>query len=83
MTSTEDETAGTELAGWTVRAVGGDVPEELAGVSVPAAVPGCVHLDLLAAGLIPDPYLARKAAPRTPYFPNDRKDDTNAASHRL
>jgi len=43
--------------GWTVRAVGGDVPEELAGVSVPATVPGCVHLDLLSAGLIPDPYL--------------------------
>lgn len=48
----------TEIAsGWTVRAVGGDVPEHLAGVSVPATVPGCVHLDLLAAGLIPDPYL--------------------------
>ena len=40
-----------------MRAVGGDVPEQLAGVSVPATVPGCVHLDLLAAGLIPDPYL--------------------------
>ena len=48
----------TELtAGWTVRAVGGAVPEHLAGVSVPATVPGCVHLDLLAAGLIPDPYV--------------------------
>jgi beta-mannosidase len=44
-------------AGWTVRAAGGDVPETLAGVSVPATVPGCVHLDLLTAGLIPDPYL--------------------------
>jgi beta-mannosidase len=43
--------------GWTVRAVGGDVPVELAGSVVPATVPGCVHLDLLAAGLIPDPYL--------------------------
>ncbi|ACU72624.1 beta-mannosidase [Catenulispora acidiphila DSM 44928] len=51
-------TSRTELtAGWTLRAVGGDVPPELAGVSVPATVPGCVHLDLLAAGLIPDPYL--------------------------
>ena len=48
----------TELIdGWTLRAVGGDVPEQLAGVCVPATVPGCVHLDLLAAGLIPDPYL--------------------------
>jgi beta-mannosidase len=42
---------------WTVRAVGGDVPDEVAGRSIPATVPGCVHLDLLAAGLIPDPYL--------------------------
>ena len=44
-------------AGWTVRAVGGDVPAEVVGVSIPATVPGCVHLDLLAAGLIPDPHL--------------------------
>ncbi|MFF5122096.1 glycosyl hydrolase 2 galactose-binding domain-containing protein, partial [Dactylosporangium aurantiacum] len=40
--------------GWTLRAAGpaphGDAP-------VPATVPGCVHTDLLAAGLIPDPYL--------------------------
>jgi beta-mannosidase len=43
--------------GWTVRAVGGAVPAHLVGVRVPATVPGCVHLDLLAAGLIPDPYL--------------------------
>jgi beta-mannosidase len=27
------------------------------GAPVPATVPGCVHTDLLAAGLIPDPYL--------------------------
>ena len=43
--------------GWTLRAVGGDVPAAVAGVTVAATVPGCVHLDLLAAGLIPDPYL--------------------------
>ncbi len=43
--------------GWTVRAVGGEVPAHIAGVLIPATVPGCVHLDLLAAGLIPDPYL--------------------------
>ena len=24
---------------------------------IPSSVPGCVHTDLLAAGLIPDPYL--------------------------
>ncbi len=43
--------------GWTLRAVGGDVPAAIEGVTVAATVPGCVHLDLLAAGLIPDPYL--------------------------
>jgi beta-mannosidase len=29
------------------------------GKSLPAGVPGCVHTDLLAAGLIPDPFLGR------------------------
>ncbi len=39
--------------GWTLTAVSRD-----AGVAgVPATVPGCVHTDLLAAGLIEDPYL--------------------------
>ncbi len=42
--------------GWTVRAVG-DVPDSIARRAIPATVPGCVHLDLMAAGLIPDPYL--------------------------
>jgi beta-mannosidase len=38
--------------GWTLSsAAGPPVPE------VPATVPGCVHTDLLAAGIIPDPYL--------------------------
>ncbi|MFG3438600.1 glycoside hydrolase family 2 protein [Nonomuraea sp. NPDC047897] len=51
---------------WTVRAVDG-TPHPHAGppapahpsvrAGVPATVPGCVHTDLLAAGLIPDPYL--------------------------
>nr|WP_232534261.1 glycoside hydrolase family 2 protein [Plantactinospora sp. KBS50] len=36
---------------------GPHVPAGIAGVVVPATVPGCVHTDLLAAGLIPDPYL--------------------------
>ncbi|HUR07695.1 MAG TPA: glycoside hydrolase family 2 protein [Nonomuraea sp.] len=35
---------------WIVRSASGDV-------RAPATVPGCVHTDLLAAGLIPDPYL--------------------------
>ena len=43
--------------GWTLRAAGGPVPEEIAAATVPAEVPGSVHTDLLAAGLIPDPYL--------------------------
>lgn len=41
--------------GWQVRASGG--PAEIPGAPIPATVPGVVHLDLLAAGLIPDPYL--------------------------
>ncbi len=44
--------------GWTVvPADPASVPAEVAGQPVPATVPGCVHTDLLAAGLIPDPYL--------------------------
>ncbi|GAB3334757.1 glycoside hydrolase family 2 protein [Micromonospora halotolerans] len=44
--------------GWLLRAVPGpQVPPEVAGQVVPATVPGEVHTDLLAAGLIPDPYL--------------------------
>jgi beta-mannosidase len=43
--------------GWTVSAVpGSDVPPAAAGPH-PASVPGCVHTDLLAAGVIEDPYL--------------------------
>ena len=54
--------------GWTVRAVPAD-PAAAAGPAgpapqgaaptepIPATVPGCVHTDLLAAGLIPDPFL--------------------------
>lgn len=37
--------------GWRLR-----LPD---GGSVPATVPGCVHTDLLAAGLVPDPFLDR------------------------
>lgn len=43
--------------GWTVSAVSGPVPSGLQLQSVPATVPGCVHTDLLSAGLIADPYL--------------------------
>ena len=47
---------------WTVRAVDGDVPADVAGVAVPASVPGAIHTDLLAAGLIPDPFLDENEA---------------------
>lgn len=43
--------------GWTLRAASAVPPGSPALVDVPAAVPGCVHTDLLAAGLIPDPLL--------------------------
>ncbi|MEU8677128.1 glycoside hydrolase family 2 protein [Streptomyces sp. NPDC048560] len=42
--------------GWTLTA-DGPVPLELPAGGVPATVPGCVHTDLLAAGLVEDPYL--------------------------
>lgn len=44
--------------GWTVTAGRGPVPEQIrtAG-AITASVPGVVHTDLLAAGLIADPYL--------------------------
>lgn len=44
-------------SGWTVRAAAGPVPAGVPYAEIPAAVPGVVHTDLLAAGLIPDPYL--------------------------
>ncbi|GAA3761897.1 glycoside hydrolase family 2 protein [Salinactinospora qingdaonensis] len=48
--------------GWHVAATAGPVPEHVAGRHVPATVPGSAHLDLLAAGLIPDPYLDQAEA---------------------
>ena len=42
--------------GWTVRATSGD-PARRVPEMYPAEVPGCVHTDLMAAGVIPDPYL--------------------------
>lgn len=41
--------------GWSVRASGG--PSRIPDAAIPAVVPGVVHLDLMRAGLIPDPYL--------------------------
>ncbi|GHJ37286.1 glycoside hydrolase family 2 protein [Streptomyces sp. TS71-3] len=42
--------------GWTLHTAA-DVPVALPDEGVPATVPGCVHTDLLTAGLIDDPYL--------------------------
>ncbi len=50
------------LTRWTLLALDGPAPQEVAGRAVPATVPGTVHTDLLAAGLIPDPYLDENEA---------------------
>src|SRR4051794_26473956 len=42
------------LSEWTLHHAGGETPVPVA--DVPATVPGCVHTDLLEAGLIPDPF---------------------------
>ena len=43
--------------GWTVAATAGPVPAGLSGRRLPAGVPGCVSTDLMAAGVLPDPYV--------------------------
>lgn len=46
--------------GWTLLHTGGEIPagfERIAAHPIPATVPGVVHTDLRAAGLIPDPYV--------------------------
>ena len=52
----------TLTEGWTLTSTGGPVPAAIAGRAIHAEVPGSVHTDLLAAGLIPDPYLDRVEA---------------------
>jgi beta-mannosidase len=44
---------------WSVRPVGDQtkVPQDIRDREIPATVPGCVHTDLMAAGLIDDPYV--------------------------
>ncbi|WP_084020848.1 glycoside hydrolase family 2 protein [Cryobacterium arcticum] len=42
---------------WSLTALAGPAPAHLRRLTVPATVPGSVHTDLLAAELIPDPYL--------------------------
>lgn len=48
--------------GWSLTAGAGPAPAEVAGRSFPATVPGCVHVDLLDASAIPDPYLDNNEA---------------------
>ncbi|SDG61067.1 beta-mannosidase [Lentzea fradiae] len=45
--------------GWQLSATTNEVPDDVRGRTVPATVPGGTHLDLLAAGLITDPFLDR------------------------
>lgn len=48
----------TLLTEWTIEASGRGVPREVRDAGrIPAAVPGAVHTDLMAAGLLADPYL--------------------------
>lgn len=42
---------------WVARAIAGPIPDRISGREIPATVPGTIHTDLLAADLIPDPYL--------------------------
>ena len=46
-----------DVTGWQLTALT-DVPDAARG-PLPATVPGCVHTDLLAAGVIDDPYLGQ------------------------
>ena len=46
-----------DLTDWTLTPTGGPVPADLAGVPVPATVPGTSHTALLEQNLVPDPYL--------------------------
>lgn len=48
--------------GWTVSVAGGPAPADIAAAPIAARVPGVVHLDLMAAGLIADPYLDNNEA---------------------
>ncbi len=51
-------TVSTELrTGWSLQVAAGPAPAAIAAATVPATVPGTAHTDLLAAGLIADPYL--------------------------
>lgn len=63
MSSTTTETIATAKStrrihdGWTVQVVNGPAPAQVTGRAIAASVPGSIHTDLLAAGLIADPYL--------------------------
>lgn len=48
--------------GWQLTATTTEVPDNIRGRTVPATVPGSTHLDLLASGLITDPFLDQAEA---------------------
>ncbi|MGK9149004.1 glycoside hydrolase family 2 protein [Plantibacter flavus] len=49
-------------ADWTLTAVDGPIPDAVRGQTIVATVPGCAHIDLLAAGLIDPPFDADNEA---------------------
>ena len=49
-------------SGWQLRMVGGPTTSVNLPDSIPAQVPGCVHTDLMAAGIIEDPFLDNNEA---------------------
>ncbi|WP_434443116.1 glycoside hydrolase family 2 protein [Lentzea sp. E54] len=51
--------------GWQLTATTNDVPDNIRSRTVPATVPGSTHLDLLASGLITDPFLDQAEAELT------------------
>ena len=66
-------------AGWTVRALTGDTDRRVPG-RYRANVPGCVHTDLMAAGVIPDPYLDGNEAALTWMYVIDWRYATRLSS---
>ncbi|WP_019149135.1 glycoside hydrolase family 2 protein [Timonella senegalensis] len=68
-------------AGWTLRNTAGEVPAEIAGQVIPAQVPGSVHTDLLAAGLIKDPYVGMEEKALQWLHRTDWAYETTFAAH--
>ncbi|SER14939.1 beta-mannosidase [Lentzea xinjiangensis] len=63
--------------GWQLTATTAEVPDNVRGRTVPATVPGSTHLDLLASGLITDPFLDQAEAELTWMHRADWRYDTS------